>query len=343
MVSSHRANELAGGMWNHVPRMLSLMRQYRLPTITLTREEMADIFSLLYFVRYLDEPGDPRKGRRVLEQRGCVDCHEEELEQGEDGIGPRLTRWSGFVNPIVWAQMMWEHSAGMEKAMKQRGMEWPELGDDDLLNIIAYVRSASASGAKTYLKPGSPARGQGLFAERKCTECHVSGGGPKEKGPDLSRIELSRSLSALAGRMWNHLPQMRQAAAEQKLDAVSLTAQDMADIIAYLFAKQYEGEPGDPARGRDVFSDKRCVDCHLLAAADEGDERSSAVGMGHAIWQHGARMADEMAQAAIPWPTFEGTEMADLIVYIKSIGKLIVKEEVALRGKSESAKRKSEK
>ena len=91
--------------------------------------------------------------------------------------------------------LLWEHSAGMEKAMKQRGMEWPELGDDDLLNIIAYVRSASASGAKTYLKPGSPARGQGLFAERKCTECHVSGGGPKEKGPDLSRIELSRSRS----------------------------------------------------------------------------------------------------------------------------------------------------
>ncbi|MFQ5491568.1 MAG: c-type cytochrome [Phycisphaerae bacterium] len=317
------ANQLAGGMWNHVPRMLALIRQHRLPEVTLTRSEMADIFSLLYFVRYLDEPGDPREGRRVLDQKRCADCHEEELEAGEEEIGPRLTQWSSYVNPIVWAQMMWEHSAGMEKAMKDANIEWPELDDDDLANIIAFIRSVGTSGNKVYLRPGSSVAGQRLFTERKCADCHTGGSHGAGKGPDLARIELPRSLSALASRMWNHLPAMRKVMSEQNVDANSLTAQDMADIIAYLFARQYEGEPGNVARGKEVFEQKRCADCHLLTAPETGAaEMSSPVAMGHAIWQHGAKMADDMAQAGIPWPTFEGTQMADLIAYIKSVGQV---------------------
>jgi cytochrome c2 len=316
------ASELAGRMWNHVPRMVALMRQYQLPEMTLTRAEMADMFSFLYFVRYLDEPGDPREGRRILSEKRCTECHT--LERGGGETGPDLTRWAGFVNPIVWAQMMWEHGAGMEEAMKQANIEWPELGDADLANIIAFVRSVGTSAQKVYLRPGSPARGRGLFAERGCAACHTSAGDASRKGPDPARIELPGSLSALASRMWNHLPAMHELMARQELKPTALSAQEMADIIAYLFAMQYEGEPGDAARGKRVFAAKRCVDCHelpqILAAETGGAGRGSAVGMGHAIWQHGAAMADQMTKAGIPWPTFEGDEMADLIAYVRSAG-----------------------
>ncbi len=315
------ASELAGRMWNHVPRMVALMRQYRLPEVTLTRAEMADMFSFLYFVRYLDEPGDPREGRHILERKRCLECHD---ESGDGDVGSPLTRWAGFVNPIVWAQMMWAHSPGMEQAMRAAEIEWPVLGDDDLANIIAYVRSAGTSGKKLYLRPGSSARGQELFVERSCVICHSPGSASGLKGPDLARIELPRSLSGLAGRMWNHLPAMRKVMAEQNVELAPLTAQEMADIIAFVFAKQYEGEPGDAARGRRVFEQKRCADCHdlaqILAAGGGAAGRVSAVGMGHAIWQHGAAMADRMADAGIPWPTFENTEMADLIAHIQSAG-----------------------
>jgi len=317
------ASELAGRMWNHVPRMMALMRQYQIPEMTLTRAEMADAFSFLYFVRYLDEPGDPREGRRVLRERKCAECHS--LEAGGGEIGPDLSRWAGYVNPIVWAQMMWEHGAGMQEAMKQANIEWPKLDDDDLANIIAYVRSVGTSTKKLYLQPGSPSRGQQLFTDRGCASCHAAGAHAKTHAPDLARITLPDSLSALASRMWNHLPQMRAGMSAQGVQVKPLSAQEMADIISYLFALQYEGEPGDPARGERVFAQKRCAECHelsqILAATADAAHQPSAISLGHAIWQHGAAMADQMTKAGLPWPTFEGTEMADLIAYIRSSDK----------------------
>jgi len=312
-------SDFVGRMWNHVPRMVALRRQYQLAEVTLTRREMADVFSFLYFVRHLDQPGEPRAGRRILEQKKCTACHA--LEHGDGQIGPDLTRWARFVNPIVWAQMMWEHGEGMERAMRQANIEWPVLGDADLADMIAYVRSVGTSEKKVYLQPGSPARGQQLFRERACAACHAPEPGDARRGPDLTRVPLPRSMSALASHMWNHQPAMRKVMAEQNVKLSPLTAQDMADLIAYLFALQYEGEPGQPQRGQQVFEQKRCVDCHTLSDAAPGPaERASAVGMGHAIWRHGAAMADRMAEAGIPWPTFEGTEMADLIAYLRSAG-----------------------
>jgi len=316
------AVELASGMWNHVPRMLALVRQYHLPEITLTRDEMGDMFAFLYFVRYLDEPGDPQRGVRVLEEKKCATCHALEHSGGE--IGPDLTRWAGYVNPIVWAQMMWEHSTGMESAMQAANIERPQLDDRDLINIIAFVRSVGAAAQKTYLRPGSPARGRQLFAERGCGRCHLPDENGQRKGPDLSRVALPTSMAALASRMWNHLPAMRKVMAEQNIKVQALTAQDMADIIAYIFALQYEGVPGDPERGKRVFQQKRCAECHTLSATEPASpEVASAAGLGHAVWKHGAVMAEMMARAGIPWPTFEGSEMADLIAYIRSVGKLV--------------------
>jgi cytochrome c2 len=330
------ASDLAGSMWNHVPRMVALMRQYQLPEITPSRTEMADLFSFLYFARYLDEPGDPQAGRRVLEQKRCIECHEQDLERSAEGVGPRLTSWSGFVNPITWAQMMWEHSAAMEEALKKAGIERPELQDDDLANIIAYVRSIGASTTrKQYLRPGSPARGETLFTERKCASCHSAVGAAGPKAPDLSRIDLPPSLSALASRMWNHLPSMRKAMAEQKVEAASLTAQEMADIIAFVFASQYAGEPGDAARGARVFARKRCNECHTLSQPGPGAASAkspSAADMAHLIWQHGAGMADQMTKAGIAWPTFERGEMADLIAHIKAVGSIAVERRSAPAG-----------
>jgi len=323
------ASELAGAMWNHVPRMLALMRQYELPEVSVTRAEMADLLSLLYFVRYLDEAGDPREGARILQEKKCAECHLLEREGGT--IGPDLLRWAGYVNPIVWAQMMWEHGAGMEKAMEQANIPWPELDDDDLGNIIAFVRSVGPSAPKVYLRPGSSAQGRRLFQERKCALCHSPDSDPRHKGPDLAHIHLPHSLSALASSMWNHLPAMRKLMAEQGVEVPALTAQEMADVIAYLFAQQYEGEPGDATRGQRIFVQNRCGHCHTFYSPSEGAAAGpeSVVGLGHAAWQHGARMVEQMTLAGISWPTFEGTEMADLIAYINSAGRLAAKPELA--------------
>ena len=47
------AGQLAGEMWNHIPRMRQKMEEEGIQFTDLNYEEMADIFAFLYFIRYL--------------------------------------------------------------------------------------------------------------------------------------------------------------------------------------------------------------------------------------------------------------------------------------------------
>ena len=195
------ASGLAAEMWNHVPSMHARMEEEGLVTPSLTLDEMADLFAFLYFVISLDEPGDPELGRALLQQKSCALCHS---VQGVGGkVGPDLTKWGNYVNPIVWAQRMWVNAPTMERKMRARGLKWPELTGDDMIHIIAYVRSATTTGERGYLAPGSPGRGRDLFVAKSCSSCHAMRGG-EGRGPDLGRVDMPRTLSQTAFLMWNH-------------------------------------------------------------------------------------------------------------------------------------------
>jgi len=45
------------------------------PLKRIEKKEMADLFAFLYFIRYMDEPGDAEKGKRLLGTKGCTQCH----------------------------------------------------------------------------------------------------------------------------------------------------------------------------------------------------------------------------------------------------------------------------
>ncbi len=313
--------QLAGIMWNHVPKMYSHMRRKRLEYPSLSREEMGDLFSFLLFVQHLDEPGDPVAGRLALNDKGCASCHS--LGTGVDQVAPDLRRWADYINPIVWAQKMWEHAPVMEKAMEEADMAWPKLADDDLVDIIAYVRSVGGREAKMYLEPGSAKNGARRFAERKCHTCHS----PNAAGRDLATVDLPQSLAALATRMWNHSPQMTRVMEAKGVERSPLSAQEMSDIIAYIISLRSRDRGGSPERGQAVFESKQCSQCH----GDTGSEAGTAPGLqvlvasgspvplAHAMWNHGVTMMDRMSEAGTTWPMFQPAEIVDLIAYLKSL------------------------
>ena len=315
------AGKLAGTMWNHIPKVHSHMLRNHLEFPRLSPGEVSDLFSFLFFARYLDEPGDPVAGQIVLREKGCARCH---LTDGGPLAGaPDLRRWAGYTNPVVWAQKMWESAPEMERAMQKAGIAWPRLDDTDLMNIMAYLRSVGGHEAKVYLEPGSAERGARLFADRTCRACHHPGG----LGPDLSTVASPRSLAALATRMWNHSPEMTRMMRSQGLERSPLTAQEMADIIAYIVSLRYDQRGGDPARGRIVFEQKRCARCH----AEEGSGESAApapadlgavadpVRLAPAMWNHGIAMMERISETGEVWPVFEPDEIVDLIAYLESI------------------------
>lgn len=311
---------LAGIMWNHIPKMHGEMRQSGMRMPNLTADEMADLFALIFFVRQLDEPGDPVRGEEILQTKGCSRCH----ETGEtDKVGPDLTKWARYPNPIAWAQLMWEHAPVMEQAMQRSGISWPKLEGSDLVHIVAYVRSTGATGEKVYLQPGSVPRGAELFEEKECNGCHPGA------GPDLSAAKLPLTGGALASRMWNHSPEMARTMAEHEVGRMSMDAQELADIVAYLLTLRHRDQGGVPERGRGIFTAKGCVECHerdpepdtprpSLSALEKD---ATPVRMAAAMWNHGETMLQRMTEAGLSWPTFEKDEMNDLLTYLASVSK----------------------
>lgn len=310
--------QLAGVMWNHIPKMLGRLEQTGLPPTTLTPREMADIFALLAFVRQLDEPGDPARGEQILRNKGCSECHD--TDTGGDGPGPDLTQWGRYTNPVFWAQLMWEHAPMMEEAMKNAGIAWPKIEGADLVHIVAYLRSVGVTGEKTYLRPGSAVRGRKLFLEKKCDTCHPG------QGPDLATADLPGTIGALASRMWNHSPEMARAMRRQDVARHPVSAQELADILAYVLAMGWSDDRGDTARGRRVFADKGCAQCHeredlQIAAPSLGQlgRDATPAGMAAALWNHGRSMLDRMTEGGMSWPMFHDREMIDLLTYLTSI------------------------
>lgn len=303
--------QLAALMWNHEPEMWGKISARKIPLQKMEKKEMADLFAFLYFIRYIDEPGDPKKGKIVMESKGCVKCHAVRGGKRED-----LGRWGMYVNPILWAQMMWNHASQMEKEMEKQGLSRVEFKGNEMVDLIAYVRSVSPNVEKVYLPPGDPQYGEKLFIGKGCSQCHTPGG---ELGL-AKRKDFPRTLAQFAGLMWNHLHKMSKAMKEKGIERPALSPQEMADLVAYLFSTQYFDEPGNPEEGKKVFIKKQCNLCHSKGTKMPNlsglKGQISPIFMAQTMWNHGPEMLEKMRKAKVPWRKIDGKEMADLMEYL---------------------------
>jgi mono/diheme cytochrome c family protein len=300
-------SQLAALMWNHGPEMWARMATKKIPLEKITTKEMADLFAFLYFIRYVEEPGDPEKGKALVE-RVCGKCH----TPGRSDLG----RWAMYTNPILWAQMMWNHSGQMEKEMSAKGIPRFEFDRNEMIDLIAYLRSLNPAAEKVYLSPGDPKSGERFFTQKSCIQCHV----PKSEYDLSATKDFPRTLAQLAGMMWNHSEEMRKGMERRGISFPTLTSQEMADLVAYLFSKRYFDEPGNPEQGKSVFSKKQCILCHAKGSKieDLSDLKGqlSPIFMAVVMWNHGPQMLERMRKAKIPWQKMDGKEMADLMAYL---------------------------
>lgn len=317
------AAQLAGIMWNHAPEMWNRMGEERITSFQIGEEEMVNLFSLLYFVRYMDQPGNPWNGERLLSQKRCNNCHS---IQGKGGkIGKDLSNWGSFTNPILWAQMMWNHGPQMEKLMSEKNLPWPQFEKDEMNDLISYIRSVSQASEKVYLSLGDPESGEALFRQKGCIKCHNIGGG---KGIDLTKTQpFPTTLGQMAGLMWNHLPKMWKLMENKEISLSKLSAQEMADLISYIFSSRYFKHKGKAEVGKRIFSEKKCDLCHaekaILGATDlsEVKEEITPVFLAYAMWNHGQTMLKEMRERGVRWPKFRDDEIEHLLKYLNSLGK----------------------
>jgi cytochrome c2 len=309
----------ASSLWNHMPSMLSEIEMLKIPAPALRPTEAADLFAYFYSTLYFAPRADVARGGTLFVEKQCSSCHSEILDTDSRRSSIRET-WMDLKDPSIWAERMWNHASEMDSAMSNRGIRWPRLSEQDVVDLVTFLSTRAGTQPEAYaLSMGEPELGRAVF-EGSCTSCHTLGEREKSK-VDLFRKTGPPSVTAYIAAMWNHAPEMKRKAG----GTPKLATGQMPDLIAFLFSQRYFFEPGDSKRGERVYESKSCFTCHELRRNETGApdlsktmEAYSPIILTSAAWQHGSSMMQAMKQQRIDWPEFKGREMADLIAYLNS-------------------------
>lgn len=192
--------------------------------------------------------------------------------------------------------------------------------------LLALLAAGDVAAQALFPAAHDPLAGSRVFGAKGCVRCHAVNGVGGKIGPDLGRIARPRSFYDLAAALWNHTGGMAERMRQHGIARPQLDRTEMGDLVAFLFTVDYFDPPGDAARGSRLFTDKRCVVCHQVAGRggvvgpglDVAAAYDSPLYLAAEMWNHGPRMADAMRARGIVRPTFQGSELRDLIAFVKS-------------------------
>ena len=314
---NYTPSSMASTMWNHAPAMWSAMDKMGSPKPLMTESQAGDLFAYFQSIRYFDKPGDAARGKRVFASSRCGECHGRSAALF--GGAPPIASWKGASSPILFAQQMWNHFPQMDAAMTRRKLKWTPLTSQELTDILVYVQALPETrGMAREFALAAAGRGEALFTEKGCQGCH-------QGSLDLNKRRLTGTVTDFAVAMWNHAPAMRAVGKRFGKPFPVLEADEMRDLMSYLWDRQIYGERGNAARGGRVFEKKQCLSCH--AAGGTGpDLKARAAGplmafsMVSVLWRHGPAMLEGMKSKQTPWPLFNETEMLDLVAYLSALG-----------------------
>jgi mono/diheme cytochrome c family protein len=265
--------------------------------------------------------GNPFRGRQLFQDKSCSGCH---AVWGHGGsLGPEITvavagkRWDELVGAF------WNHTPQMMDEVSRKGYAWPTLDEAQMADILSYLYYL-----RLFDEPGDPVRGADTYARLQCAACHtLAGRGESPVGGALDRFGAFPSPAPLAQAMWNSGPVMQEEQLRLGRSIPQFTGHEMADLQAYIRAegrrsgREVELLPvPNPARGVEVYRAKRCGVCH--------DGRGEAPDIGRSVlsrtaseitgllWNHSYAMGSAMADRGVPFPAFDGSELADLIAHL---------------------------
>jgi mono/diheme cytochrome c family protein len=170
-----------------------------------------------------------------------------------------------------------------------------------------------------------PAQGSAVFRDKGCANCHDGRAGEGQLGPPLR--QRAATLPQLVTAMWNHAPRMYEAMQQAKLPYPTLSYDETGQLVAYLYLTGFSDEPGDPARGQQLFVTKNCARCHgsdgkagTAPKLQELARADSLLTWTQVLWNHAAAMESSMRALGIAWPHFQANELRDLFAYLRQQG-----------------------
>ena len=175
------------------------------------------------------------------------------------------------------------------------------------------------------------ARGAQVFELQGCGSCHALNGAGPTIGPDLGRLaDQGFTPASFAATIWNHAPAMWTETRLRNTPRPAMDAQQAADLFAFFYSLRLFEEPGDAGRGKALFTARKCDSCHGIKTVklpgakplNEWTVPGDPLELVETMWNHSTIMRAEMERARIRQPRLTGQELADLLVYIRSVGPL---------------------
>ncbi len=227
---------VAAAMWNHGPAMAEEMRARGLTRPTFTGGELTDLITYLASTgpEPVDGPlhvlpGRPEAGQVVFRQKRCSECHR--ADGVGSRIGPDLARRAVDMSLTEFAAAMWNKEPSMRDVMVRWGIGLPKLEAGEMADLVAYLYSL-----RYFAESGDPDAGRRHLQTKGCLQCHPIEGSGGTGAVDLAGIEGMNWLAAIFSAMWNHAPLMERAMASRGIAWPELSADEMADITAFLLS-----------------------------------------------------------------------------------------------------------
>ncbi len=195
-----------------------------------------------------------------------------------------------------------------------------------ILHLIAIAAVTLVQASAATIFEADARRGAELFGSEMCLRCHSVNGQGGRVGPDLGRHnDRDYTPALLASLMWNHAPSMWKAARADQLQLPPLSENQAADLFAYFYSVRFFEKPGDAGRGKRIFSQKHCAQCHAMSGGGPGtpvnqwESLSDPIMLLTRIWNHTSQMHKAFAEKKIAWPRLTAQDMADLLVYLQNL------------------------
>ena len=171
--------------------------------------------------------GNAARGAQLFKELRCSACHSVRGQGGSSA--PELGARPGQpYTPAMLAGAIWSHVTKMWEAMERAGIARPQLSEQQVADIFAYL-GGSSSGAD---KPGDATRGRELFEAKLCASCHDD----PYQAPDLhSKTGRTGAFSLISG-LWNHGGGMLSRMVSRNLAWQTLSPEEVNNILAYLNA-----------------------------------------------------------------------------------------------------------
>jgi len=215
-----------------------------------------------------------------------------------------------------------------ERSEVQRGADVadnPHNSDNMTPDISEDQSEPDNSAAHLGVVSENPLRGRTIFVSKGCINCHSVWGVGGKLGPDLSRAGMGRSFLQISGLLWSHSPRMIELMEQRGVARPTFTADEMGELVSYLYYLNYFNEPGDAIAGRTLFSEKGCISCHsvgvtggnIASALDKYQEYASPLFLAQAMWNQGPRMAVSLRTQKMVDPVLQGKDIADIAAYVR--------------------------